>query len=76
MLNNNQMCITNTDDKAGVHWVACYKYKNKTFVYDSYDRDVQSLSEHWKKEHNWVNANRCRDQSYAEQNCGQKACVG
>ena len=74
-LKNNQMCIVNTDDssKAGMHWIACYKYKNKTYVYDSFDRDVKSLSEHWKKKHNWINANKDRDQSYTEENCGQKS---
>ena len=73
VLKNNQMCIANTDDEAGVHWVACYKYQNKTFVYDSYDRDVKSLSKHWKKKHNWINANKDRDQSYAEENCGERS---
>ena len=72
-LKNNEMCIINTDDKAGVHWIACYRYKNKTYCYDSFDRDVRSLSEHWKKKHNWVNANSDRDQSYTEENCGQRS---
>ena len=74
-LKNNEMCIVNTDDSKspGMHWIACYKYKNKTFVYDSFDRDVKSLSEHWKRKHNWVNANRDRDQSYKEENCGARA---
>ena len=39
-LKNNQMCIINTDDHSGTHWLACYIYKNKTYVYDSFDRDV------------------------------------
>ena len=30
ILKNNDMCIVNTDDKAGIHWIGCYKYKNKT----------------------------------------------
>ena len=43
VLNNNEMCIVNTDDhtKGGTHWVACYKYRNKTYTYDSFDRDVK-----------------------------------
>ena len=73
MLKNNQMCILNTDNKSGLHWCACYKYKNKTYVYDSFDRDVKSLSKFWKHKHNWVNANKDRDQSYTEENCGERA---
>ena len=30
LLKNNEMCIINTDNKQGVHWIACYRYKNKT----------------------------------------------
>ena len=69
------MCIVNTDDSkgSGVHWIACYKYRNKTYVNDSFDRDVKSLSEHWKKKYNWINANSDRDQSYTEANCGSRA---
>ena len=73
LLKNNQMCIVNTDDKAGIHWCGCYKYKNKTYVYDSFDRDVKSLSKYWKNKHNWINANKDRDQSYSESNCGQRS---
>ena len=74
-LKNNEMCIVNTDDSkgSGVHWIACYKYRNRTYVYDSFDRDVKSLSEHWKKKHNWINANSDREQSYSEENCGSRA---
>ena len=72
-LQNNEMCIINTDNKSGVHWIACYKYKNKTYVYDSYDRNVKSLSKFWKHKHNWVNANKDRDQSYGESDCGQRS---
>ena len=76
ILKNNEMCIVNTDPnyKSGIHWCACYKYKNKTFVYDSYDRDVKSLSKFWKTKHNWINANADRDQSYnGESNCGTRS---
>ena len=75
LLKNKEMCIINTDDSkgSGVHWIACYKYRNRTYVYDSFDRDVKSLSEHWKKKHNWINANSDRDQSYTEANCGSRA---
>ena len=70
ILKNNQMCIINTDDKKGIHWVSCYKYKNKTYVFDSFDRDCKSLSKFWKHKHNWINANKDRDQAYTEENCG------
>ena len=72
-LKNNQMCIVNTDDKAGVHWIACYKYNGKTYVYDSFDRDVKTLSKYWKTKNNWVNANKDRDQAYSENSCGQRS---
>ena len=68
------MCIVNTDPdyKGGTHWCACYKYNNKT--YDSYGRDIKSLSKYWKHKHNWVNANADRDQSYnGESNCGTRS---
>ena len=76
ILKNNEMCIVNTDPdyKSGIHWCACYKYNNKTYVYDSYDRNVKSLSKYWKHKHNWINANADRDQSYnGESNCGQRS---
>ena len=74
VLKENEMCIINTDNKKGEHWIACYCYKNKTYVYDSYDRDVKSLSKYWKNKHNWINANTDRDQSYnGESNCGQRS---
>jgi len=74
-LKNNQMCIVNTDDSkhSGKHWIACYKHRNKTYVYDSFDRDVKSLSKYWKNKHNWVNANTHREQSYNENNCGPRS---
>ena len=70
VLKNNEMCIINTDNKKGEHWIACYKYRNKTYVYDSFDRDVKTLSKYWKNKHNWVNANKDRDQSYTSSVCG------
>ena len=73
VLKNNEMCIVNTDDKEGVHWIACYKYRKKTYVYDSFDRDVKSLSKYWKNKHNWINANKDSDQSINENSCGQRA---
>ena len=63
-LKNNEMCIINTDDRKGEHWIACYKCRDKTYVYDSFDRDCKSLSRHWNNKNNWINANSDRDQSY------------
>jgi len=74
VLKNNEMCIVNTDDssKPGMHWIALYKYKNKTYFYDSYYRKAKSLSKFFDKK--WVNANKDRDQSYSgESNCGQRS---
>ena len=71
-LKNNEMCIVNTDDssKNGTHWCSLYKYKNKTYFYDSFDREAKSLSKFWKDK-NWINANTDRDQSYSSETCGQ-----
>ena len=70
VLKNNEMCIINTDNKKGEHWVACYRYNNKTYTYDSFDRDVKELSKYWKNKNNWVNANKDRDQSFSSSICG------
>jgi len=35
--------IVNTDNKKGVHWLACYRDKNKVYVYDSYGRILDRL---------------------------------
>ena len=75
LLKNNQMCIVNTDPsyKSGTHWIACYKYNGKTYCYDSFDRDIKSLSKYWKNKHNWINANKDRDEAYSENTCGQRS---
>ena len=71
-LNNSEMCIINTDDKKGVHWCALYKYKNKNYFYDSYNRNFKSFK-NWKNK-NWINANKDVDQAYnGESNCGQRS---
>ena len=74
-LKNNQMCIINTDDSkhSGTHWLACYRYKNKTWVYDSFDRDVKGFSKFFKMKYNWISANTHREQSYNENNCGVRS---
>ena len=75
VLKNNQMCIVNTDPsyRVGTHWISCCKCNGKTYVYDSFDRDVKSLSKYWKNKHNWINANKDRDQAYSENTCGQRS---
>ncbi len=71
-LKNNQMCIINTDNKYGVHWIALYKYNNKIFAYDSFSRNVDKLSKFWKNK-KWISANKDVDQSANEFNCGPRA---
>ena len=72
-LNNNEMAIINTDPskKPGIHWTALYKYKNKTYIYDTFDRNYKKLSKNWINK-KWINANRDRDESYKEENCGSR----
>ena len=71
VLKNNQMCIINTDNKNGIHWVSLYKYKNKIYYYDSFFRSKEKLNESWKSK-NWTNANKDVDQSMNEFNCGSR----
>jgi hypothetical protein len=73
LLKNKQMCIINnqSNKQPGEHWLGAYKYKNKTFIYDTFDRDVKSLSRYWKHKHNWYNVNKFRTESFKDRNCGQ-----
>ena len=70
-LKNNEMCIVNTDDSSGsgVHWISLYRYKNKTYFYDSFSRSKNELSKFWKNK-TWIEANIGRDQSYDTEICG------
>ena len=76
-LKNYEYCIVNTDNhkQSGTHWIGAYKYKNKPFVYDSFDRNVKSLSNFWRHKHNWINASSYRRESYRDKNCGQLSCT-
>ena len=66
------MCIINTDNKRGIHWCSLYKYKNKYWFYDCYNRNYKSFKT-WKIQ-KWMNANKDIDQSYnCESNCGQRS---
>ena len=71
---NNQCCILNTDDSEhkGIHWCSLYKYNNKYYFYDSYNRDYKILSKNWKNK-KWINANKDIDQAYTEEDCGPRS---
>ena len=75
-LKNGTMCIINTDSskKSGTHWVACYKYRNKIYMYDTFNRNVKLLSPYWKHKHNIIDANKNRDESFNAKTCGQQ-CI-
>jgi hypothetical protein len=72
---NNDCFIVNTDPnyKSGIHWCSVFKYKNKFYVYDTFDRNVHKLSKFWKNKKNWVSANKDVDQSVSEENCGERS---
>jgi hypothetical protein len=72
---NNECFIVNTDPnyKSGIHWCGVYKYKNKFYVYDSFDRNIHKLSRFWKNKKNWISANKYVNQSYNEYNCGSRS---
>ena len=71
-LYNNECCIVNVDDstKRGSHWCSIYVYKNKHYIYDSYNRNIKLL---FPKLKNYVNANTDRDQSFKEEDCGPRS---
>ena len=72
---NNYMFIINTDpiSKPGQHWIARYKFNNKFYMYDTFNRNIKDLSKYWKHKTNIVSANKDIDQSIVEKNCGQRA---
>ena len=49
--------------------------KDKLYVYDSFNRNVHKLSHHFKNLH-FINSNTDRDESYKEDNCGQRCVLG
>ena len=68
------MFILNT---GGTHWVSFIKYKSKYgrshfYAYDSFNRKIDSLSKYWKGKH-IISANKDRDQSFKESDCGTRA---
>ena len=72
-IREEQCFILNTDDKKGIHWVAFYKRNKKLYGYDSFNRNINSLSKYWKNK-KIISANLDRDQSFLSNECGSR-CV-
>ena len=75
-IKRGQMFILNNKSSRskGEHFVAFIKDNDgKLYGYDSFDRSVHDLSPWWKKKH-IINANREREQSFNEKNCGSR-CI-
>ena len=70
-ISNGEMFIVNNRKNKGEHRVALIKYNNKMYSYDTFNRNIQKISIFWKK-NNWISANKNRDQSYYENDCGQR----
>ena len=68
-LKNNQCCIINTDNGVGVHWLGIYKYRDHYYVFDSFGRDVKTLSKYFKFK-KWINVEHTRRESFKQSNCG------
>ena len=71
-IREEQCFILNTDDKKGIHWVAFYKRNKKLYAYDSFNRNINSLSKYWKNK-KIISANKDRDQSFLSNECGSRA---
>ena len=71
-LKNNEMCVINTDphNKPGLHWLALYKYRNVYYVFDSFGRDVKTLSKYFRYK-KWFNIEFNRIESYKSSSCGE-----
>ena len=69
-LNNNEMCILNTDPhyKPGLHWLALYKYGNVYYVFDSFGRIIHILSKLFKNK-KWFEVEHNRVEFYKSANC-------
>ena len=70
----NEKCFilnNKASKQKGEHFIAFFKKDNKLYGYDSFNRRVKSLSKYWWNKH-IVNANKDRDQSYEESNCGSR----
>ena len=67
-LKNLESCIADLDtsNEPGSHWVALYQYKNKTYIFDSFDRKIS----HFRK----VEIDKPVMQKPKEEDCGQR-CI-
>ena len=67
-LKNLECCIINLDtsDQPGSHWVALYKYKTKTYMFDSFDRKISSFRK--------IEIDSAVRQKPKEEDCGQR-CI-
>jgi len=70
--------IVNTDNKKGVHWLACYRNKNKVYIYGSYGRHLDRLIPEFcdKLINNGfqiIQTNNNIDQGEKAQDCGLRA---
>ena len=71
-LKNNECCIVNTDSskQEGSHWISLYKYKDHYFVWDSFARDIHTLSKFFRFK-KWINVEHPREESFKSSSCGQ-----
>ena len=72
-IKNNEMYIVNNkkSNQNGEHWIGVYKYKNKLYMYDTFNRPIRNLSNYFTNKH-IINANNDTDQSKNESNCGSR----
>ena len=68
------MCIVNTDDSTqpGTHWLSLIKNEKGIYCYDSFNRNIHNLSNNFKHK-KWISANKDRDESYKEEDCGTRS---
>ena len=67
------MFIINNRKNKGEHWVSVIKYNDNMGAYDTFNRNIHKVSIFWKNK-NWISANKNRDQSYYEYDCGER-CI-
>jgi hypothetical protein len=72
-ISNGEMFIINNRKNKGEHWISVIKYNNKMYAYDTFNRNIHKVSIFWKN-NNWISANKNRDQSYYEYDCGER-CI-
>ena len=64
---NNQSCIVNLDKstESGSHWISLYKYKNKIYMYDSFNRKISDFRK--------VDIDKNMYQKNRQTDCGQRS---